>query len=220
MKSLKRLANRFPVAPVIAAMFAAVVAALVIAMPHWLFEYYVQRVGLPALIPAATPPLGDTARMMAAAAALVLSFAVFWVLASLAEKLLAAQSAKRAPIGSDMDFSRPIVSAGPPTPLNATSELGAPLMSDEAITQARDELMLETAMIEPEPVETVVEDVATPVAPVPIDPDYGAANVVETPVARLPIGAESLSTLMGRLERGLLNKPAGWRPRAARSATR
>lgn len=62
---LKQL-QRLPFAPVVALMFAAVAVILVMAMPVWLLEQQVVRLGLFDILPAAAPPLGEKARMLAA----------------------------------------------------------------------------------------------------------------------------------------------------------
>jgi hypothetical protein len=213
MNSVKKSLNRLPLAPVVAAMFAAVAAVLVIAMPHWLFEYYVQRVGLPGLLPAATPPLGNTARIGAAVAAFGATGAALWALLATVER--------RWSEASDSLSDYPSVTAGPPEPLRAEAELGAPLMSEEAITQAREELLLDAPMVEEEAQPVVDAEVIEP------EPISGPEIIEVMPpappaaaISRLPVAPESLAGLVRRLDAALLDKPVGWKPKQARAAAR
>lgn len=56
--------QRLPFVPVVALMFAAVAAILVLATPVWLLEHVVYAAGLPDILPAAAPPLGSKARFL------------------------------------------------------------------------------------------------------------------------------------------------------------
>jgi hypothetical protein len=63
---------------VLAAVTAIAAAFATFAMPNDLFSGLVAATGLPALLPAAEPPLGATARLAAVAAVSVLAFLVVW----------------------------------------------------------------------------------------------------------------------------------------------
>jgi hypothetical protein len=62
-----------------AALAGASVAFAVVALPDWRFHQAVALSGLPLILPAAQPPLGQTARLLAAAAAGAFSFGLVWL---------------------------------------------------------------------------------------------------------------------------------------------
>lgn len=207
-------------------------AFFVFAMPQDLFESIVNATGLPSVLSAAEPPLGQTARMIMAALAggfaALLVGVLFLFIDWPAEK-------KQVP-------ARPAFSAAELDSLFGSSETGegAPLRSpavifEEAPLPSRPEpipvLELED-VIEVAPVETpapVKEEPifldfsafrATPIQPANDEPplDLDALSIIEAPspapiapvVKPMPIPApvtipaeESIETLMQRLEAGL-----------------
>lgn len=75
LQSLQRRLGRFPIEFPAAAMLAAAVAFATLALPQWRFEQAISASGLPGLVAAAAPPLGQTARTLAALFLAALSFA-------------------------------------------------------------------------------------------------------------------------------------------------
>jgi hypothetical protein len=101
------------------------------AMPRDLFERLVGATGLPAMVPAAQPPLGDTARIAFVAAAALGAFLLAWLLLRALDKRPAA--AVREP-AADLPADPPRLrradmhpDAPSRHPLRAGSDLGVPL---------------------------------------------------------------------------------------------
>lgn len=177
---LKNL-DKVPFAPVVGAMFGLVAAVLILATPGWLFERMVVSSGLPDLVSAAQPPLGDKARILAALLAFFGVGAFLAATIALIEYFVMpdARRANRAR-GSRIDdveaeaaveeepVAAPLFEEAGRRPLFAESDLGAPFMSDEAIAHARDELVLDNALpeleVEAQATETIVEAQWEPVA--------------------------------------------------------
>ena len=84
---------RLPLAPAIAAMFAAAAAILVLAMPQWRFDDAVAASRVADWLSIARPPLGTTARLVATVAAAALVGLVVFVAVALAERIVARQAA-------------------------------------------------------------------------------------------------------------------------------
>ena len=189
MVTLARRAQRIPFAPVVAVLFGGAAAVLVAAVPQWMFESTVVASGLPTVLAAAAPPLGLMARILA----IMLGFAAVagatWVLVSAATRMLEANARARTPwrdAGYDgsLDLSRSDI-LPPRRPIFAPDELGAPLMSDEAITPV-------TPFFDGEP------ELAAPVV----------FEEREAMVAR-PISTDtSIAALMRRFEEGLARRAA------------
>lgn len=151
MYALGRRVSRLPFAPVVALMFAAAAATLILASPIWLLERETARAGIAGLMPAAAPPLGSTARMLLTALAAIGAGALAFVAGRLVEPLVENRPVRRSVIGPDageqpISFLReaglivapvpaPAIDTTPP-PISATRELGPPLMSEEALAQA------------------------------------------------------------------------------------
>jgi hypothetical protein len=139
MVTLARRVNRTPMAPVVGVMFGLVAAILVAAMPGWMFDRLVVQTGLPSILRFAAPPLGLTARVLAMAVAAIVVGGVLWLVIGLIEKALAGRGMQRA-LWYDAGYSAveaPVTVEGPRRPIFAPAELGAPLMSDEAIAANR-----------------------------------------------------------------------------------
>lgn len=152
--------QRLPFAPVVALMFAAVAAVLVLATPVWLLEHAVVQLGLPEIISQAAPPLGTKARlllvMLAAGGAGMLAF-----VASLPFRdpgMRKAQIVTVPPLnraeGDAPAFNRPSVFTPPPLDdePNLPSFLAEPLAQmvepeSAAVAEDDDELLLDALMI-------------------------------------------------------------------------
>jgi hypothetical protein len=189
MVTLARRAQRIPFAPVVAVLFGGAAAVLVGAVPQWMFESAVVASGLPTVIAAAAPPLGMVARILAIALAFgAVAFAT-WALLIIGTKILAAKARARTPwrdAGYDIGTDPLRTDILPPRrPIFAPDELGAPLMSDEAIA---------------------------PVTPDPdIEPELSAPVMFEErgPVVAPPVNADtSIAALIRRLEEGLARRAA------------
>lgn len=138
MVTLARRAHRIPFAPVVALLFGIVSAILVAAVPQWMFEAAVVASGLPTVLAAASPPLGLLARLLAIALAFGAGTMVVWALVAPAANYLEAKARARTPwrdAGYDSEAASMRSEMLPPRrPIFAPDELGAPLMSDEAIS--------------------------------------------------------------------------------------
>jgi hypothetical protein len=187
MVTLARRAQRIPFAPVVAVLFGIAAAILVAAAPQWLFEKGVVASGLPTVLKAAAPPLGMMARILA----IVLAFAGvtfgLWVLLAPVTRFFEAKARARTPwrdAGYDNASGLSRIDPLPPRrPIFAPDELGAPLMSDEAIAPV-------ASFLEPEPalaVPVAVEELKHVVVP-PANTD------------------NSISALIRRLEDGLARR--------------
>ena len=76
---LQRRVGRFPIELPAAAALAIAIAFLTVALPDWRFERAVAATGLGNVLSAAQPPLGTTARIVAALALAALSFLGVWL---------------------------------------------------------------------------------------------------------------------------------------------
>ncbi|MEN2746936.1 hypothetical protein [Sphingomonas sp. T9W2] len=111
----------------IVAIFTALTVALVIALlPVWRIEAAVEASGLPALLPAAAPPLGMTARIMLMLAAATLIAGPLWIGLWL---LLPAKRRRRA-AGAEPSVRRADAhpDAPPRPPVRAARDLGKPFL--------------------------------------------------------------------------------------------
>ena len=187
MVTLARRAQRIPFAPVVAVLFGVAAAILVAAVPQWLFEKAVVASGLPTVLAAAAPPLGLVARLLAIALAFGSVAFLIWVLLAPVTRFFEAQARARTPwrdAGYDSENASSRIDPLPPRrPIFAPDELGAPLMSDEAIAPV-------VAFPESEPT------LAEPVAVEELSPRIAA-----------PANADSsISALIRRLEDGLARR--------------
>lgn len=205
---LKRIA-KIPFAPVVAAMFGLIFVTLVLMTPGWLFERMIVASGLPALIPAAGPPLGETARSLAAFGGGLGVFLALWVALAVLRALIKRNAPAKAR-GSRIDaVTRPVQ---PPVadarrkrePIFAERELGAPFMSDEAIAK-----VAETIPAAPSSLPS-----AAPAAePEPLLPDRIAPAPAPEPTPSGPTVISELERLEAaldrRAQRGLATRPIG-----------
>jgi hypothetical protein len=195
MVTLARRAHRIPFAPVVAVLFGVVAAILMAAVPVWLFEKGVIASGLPDLIAAAAPPLGLIARLLAIAAAFVGTALIVRILLVPVGRMIDGKARARTPwrdAGYDADAEQSGVNPLPPRrPIFAPDELGAPLMSDEAIATVPPVAEVEAApMVEeaPELAEPIKIEALEPTIVAPADTD------------------NSITALIRRLEDGLARR--------------
>ena len=185
MVTLARRAQRIPFAPVVAVLFGVAAAILVAAAPQWLFEKGVVASGLPTVLKAAAPPLGLVARILAIALAFAGVAFGLWVLLAPVTRFFEAKARARTPwrdAGYDGESASSTDPLPPRRPIFAPDELGAPLMSDEAIAPV--------PFLEPE------LELAASVAPEALEP-----------VVVAPADADnSISALIRRLEDGLARR--------------
>ena len=203
---------KIPFAPVVAIAFGIVATVLVLMTPQWLFESGVIASGLPSLLAAAKPPLGSTARTLAAVfAGLAVALPLWAVLATLRKAVKRAVPAKAR--GSRIDavpakVQNPI---GQREPIFAQRDLGAPFMSHEAIAaQSLNAVAAANPVVE----TSAIEDAVVVDAPPPfIAPESAPAPVVAKPVVAEPVAAvpppapvapiendDSIAGLMTRLD--------------------
>ena len=131
MAKLIRKASRLPFAPVVAVMFGVAGAALALAMPSALFDHIVGASGLPHLLPAARAPFGLTAHLLAALAAFIVVAAIVAAIATPLGRRFDHGAKSTDPVVETEDVpAAPLRKRGP---IIAAAELGAPLMSDEAV---------------------------------------------------------------------------------------
>ena len=196
-----------PLAPAIAAMFALAAAILVGGTPHWLLERAIVRTGFPHVFGAAHPPLGMKARILAIVVAFVVVGVLAWFLTAYAERRLGARH--RTTHEDDVDaldlepFAEPVT--GPRGPIFADRDLGAPLMSQEALERVEPPRPVAVAaepdalkLSEPKrPALTASED------PLPVAPAQPVPPVRPVP----PTGDEPpLHALLHRLETGMARR--------------
>ncbi len=229
MVKFRNLLASLPFAPIIGGMFAGVAAILVGATPYWLFVRAVAASGIPSVVPAASPPLGDTARLVAMAVVALGVGSVAYGVALVIERAMRPSARQEKARGVEMTpGTMHDASAAPDSlrrsPLFADRELGAPLMSDAAFEHARDELILDAPLAEvdgispdtvvfAEPVSEIAHDVATAhVVPLEAiesnEPQQMPGQTTKAaPVEMLPIAA-----LMARLEDAIAARPHGMPP--------
>ena len=241
MAKRRTIIDRLPLAPVFALMFGTAVAIVIAATPQWLFEGVIASTGLGNLLDAARPPLGLKARLLA----VVLGFALVAILVWLAVTAVQRLVARRVPqadsgFDDELDLGAYVDSLPPVDarrrPIFADKELGAPFMSDEALTSVPVAVLTpRQSIIEPEPVvvpeasELVVETDAV-VAVSDLQPeDLPGPEIIVTTIAgdstlaapldvaefNLPpadaepetlSGETSIDTLIRRLEAGLARR--------------
>lgn len=156
----------------LAALAALSAGFVAFAMPESLFSGLVETSRLPQLVPAAQPPLGETARLAAVGASALLTFAAIWGLMTLlgraparrrpeAEPEAEAPKLRRADAHPDAPARRPLLARDLGEPLDLEEFPEAPAEEEEeeapvfAQTQSRPlPSFLVAQEPEPEPVET------------------------------------------------------------------
>jgi hypothetical protein len=167
MVTLARRVNHTPLAPVVGVMFGLVAAILVAATPAWMFDKLVTQSGLPSILSFAAPPLGLTARVFAMALAAIVVGGGLWLVVGLIEKALSpskpaafnGQPALWHDLGYT-DAEQPVKLEGRRRPIFAPAELGAPLMSDEAIAGVQPLSILTAEAPADAPAHTLVDATA------------------------------------------------------------
>jgi hypothetical protein len=155
-KRFKGVPN-LPFAPIAAVMLGLACAVLVFATPDWRLERLVGATGLSSILPAAKPPLGSTARTLLAVLTAVsvsgLLWAIFRPIEGFVHKKRVAESRAKArgsfiPAADiEMDANPEWTNRAGRSPIFAERELGAPFMSDEALSNG-EELLLEPSETE------------------------------------------------------------------------
>lgn len=146
LKSLARLLDELPFAPVVAIMFGLVAGILVLATPGWLFERTFLASGLPPIVVTAAS-LGIWAQTMMAIFAASGTTGFLWLMlrwVDLPMKPIMPRSRghRIEPFYKPSGDEGEIVSIAR-RPLFANAELDVPAMSCAPVSQARDELVLD-----------------------------------------------------------------------------
>jgi hypothetical protein len=216
----------------LAALAALSAGFVAFAMPDPVFSGLVETSRLPELVAAARPPLGDTARFAAVAAALTGTFAAVWALmALLGRKPALREDAPEVAIQVPRQRRADAHPDAPPRPPLLARDLGEPLELDEVAPEPAEETPLEEApfgeadhrplpgfLIPQEPeleTEPVAEaEIQAEAEAEPVDPEPEAETVpIAELAARLPeAGHEpeesdpSLAQLVNRIEFGMSRK--------------
>lgn len=208
----------------LAALAALSAGFVAFAMPDPVFSGLVETSRLPDLVAAARPPLGDTARTAAVAAAFLATFAAVWALmAALGrrpaeredqpERVIQAPRQRRADAHPD----------APPRPPLLARDLGEPLELDELAPDPVDEAPFAEADRRPLPGFLVPQEPdPEPVAeaePAEADPQPATEVEAEPEAESVPIGelaarlpeaeaqnGEPLAQLVNRIESGMSRK--------------
>lgn len=150
-----------PLASVIAGSIGLGVAIVVGTLPAPLFEGLVMASGLPALVAAAAPPLGLTARMLLTLAlALVIAATLYVPLSYLyGRRRLRVRPLRqqRAEVAEGPVPQRIRIEAAKPRPIAAHEELGAPFLSVKAEARTPAPMQAKDVPAEPQRVTEMVE---------------------------------------------------------------
>src|SRR5687768_15435171 len=217
----------------LAALAALSAGFVAFAMPDALFAGLVEASRLPDFVPAAQPPLGETARLAATGAAALLTFGAVWALMALLGRVPAARKPeaepeaeaprlRRADAHPDAPARRPLLARDLGEPLDLEDYPEAPAGEEPPFAEA-DYRPLPGFLVpqtpEPEPVaeaepewvepEPEAELEAVPVAEAPPEAEAEPLPISEL-AAQLPDSEEepdqSLSQLANRIEFGLSRK--------------
>lgn len=213
-----------PVGAVVAGACAAAVFALV---PAAMLEDWVWRSGIPALIPAAAPPLATTARAVLALAGAALTASVTWsalyLLVGPGGLLAPRTSASAVPVVRRADAHPD----APPRPPMTAADLGTPLMevaaSPPPVRAVPADLDQPLSAFDPAAIPDVPLTPSAPVAPlarVALAPGERIDTYVLTPpppsvprAARRedakPQARPSIEALLARLEAHVAQRPGG-----------
>ncbi|MEQ1548292.1 MAG: hypothetical protein ABL918_06525 [Chakrabartia sp.] len=222
MSVVLKSAARLPFAPIVAAFFAVAVAILVVAMPTWMLEYYAARTGLTAVLPAAQPPLGQTARLALVALGALGTGLVTWLAMIPVGKWLdrsVAQGFDAVPLSPATENDSAVGTGFNRPPIFADRDLGSPFMSEDvAATESQsevvapvEELVLENSHVADEALtELVVQDAVVDDAPPVAEPvaSPAAMEVIAPIVEAAPMAAPqaSINDMMSRLEVGVTRR--------------
>ncbi|HEY0111718.1 MAG TPA: hypothetical protein VGB59_01065 [Allosphingosinicella sp.] len=191
------------------AAFAAASAGFVaFAMPEPILSALVGATPLPDLLPAARPPLGDTARYAWVAFAALFTFAFTFSLLAAVDRVPRRRAVAAKPEAEAPRIRKADTHPDAPArrPLLASSEVGEPLeLAEPVVEQAS----------EPRPEEAVAEPAARPLPTYLVVDEVDEVDTAEEePLAELaarvpesqPADDQSLSQLVGRIEFGLSRK--------------
>jgi hypothetical protein len=197
--------NTSPLDFAMAALAGASVAFAVFAMPEWRFEQAVGLSGLPLIVPAAQPPLGDTARLLVAAIAGAFAFGLAWlVLRSIGNKP-AAPKKRFEPVEIDVVPTIRRADAHPDAPARrpifAGLDLGEPI-EPEAEREPFFAPVAEEAAEEEQPVAEEDYPCFTPVN----EPEEAEELELSKEAVEPQYEQDSIPHLMQRLELGLLRR--------------
>jgi hypothetical protein len=250
MAKKRSVIQRLSLVPVFAIMFGAATAILVASTPQWLFDATVSSSGISGMMHVAQPPLGIKIKLLAALAVFAVIVLAVWFVGRGIERLAsAAHSLKHGEDLETLDRVQ-VTPIEPPLearrrPIFADRELGAPLMSDEALATAAsfsepfpafdptlfDEKLVEDELFAMQTRENTTRsgfdtpgliDHAT--LRVPLAIEEFAVSTGSDEAAVLP-GESSIDALIRRLEAGLARRAApnpphpGARAMAAPAAT-
>ena len=231
MAKRRSIIDRLPLAPVFALMFGTAVAIVIAATPQWVFEGAIASTGLGNFLDVARPPLGLKARLLAVVLGFALVAILVWLAVTAVQRLIDGP-VPQADDGFDDELdlgayvdSLPPVDA-PRRPIFADKELGAPFMSDEALTSvAVPPLVLTPPDVDAEPEPVLVLEAPEPVVEVEADqseitvPTVAQDSILAAPldVAEFDLppvvnepetvpGETSIDTLIRRLEAGLARR--------------
>lgn len=224
MAKRRSLIDRLPLAPVFALLFGAAVAIVIAAMPDWRFEQAVEWTGIGSVLSVARPPLGLKARLLAVTLCFALVAILVWLTVTLVQRLIEGPKSRddadsALDLGSFADSLPPV--DAPRRPIFADRELGAPFMSDEALTtvaslevtstdtapEALAEIPEAEVMSEPLLARGTVEEIAS--IDSGLDTPLDVAEFDLPPVADEPeaiSGESSIDTLIRRLEAGMARR--------------
>ena len=231
MAKRRSIIDRLPLAPVFALMFGTAVAIVIAATPQWVFEGAIASTGLGNFLDVARPPLGLKARLLAVVLGFALVAILVWLAVTAVQRLIDGP-VPQADDGFDDELdlgayvdSLPPVDA-PRRPIFADKELGAPFMSDEALTSvAVPPMVLATPEVDAEPEPVLVLEAPEPVDEVEADQsEITVPTVAQDPILAAPLdvaefdlppvadepetvpGETSIDTLIRRLEAGLARR--------------
>jgi len=141
MAGRRNFLARIPLAPVIALMLGTAVAVVIATMPQDALQTLVSATGIDSIVAAARPPLGLKARLIALFLGFAVVTALVWAVVAVIERLLSGQPLmplKMSAESDELDLTEFVTAdvAAPRRPIFADRELGAPLMSDAALTTA------------------------------------------------------------------------------------
>lgn len=226
LDDLSRRIGPFPIELPAAALMAAAAALVTVALPDWRFESAVTASGLPAIVSAAQPPLGQTARTIAALALAGLSFLAVWFgLRALDRKApvtdfpafraadLHPDAPRRRPILAGAEFGAP---ADDLPPIEEQIARRKPVLSEPMPSflapqpPAIGDFMAEPQDAVFEEVEAAAAPAATRAAPAAsVPPADAAAPHPRTAAVDWPLRSQdepSVGDLMQRLENGLVRR--------------
>lgn len=214
------------------ALFAGLVAAL---LPAWRIESLVMEAGLPALLPAAAPPLGTTFRVALIVAAMAAAGGATWIAVDRlapAHRVVRTVTRRadrhpdapvREPVKAMRDLGTPFLDAGaPPAERELPRDLDQPLAAFDPAA------ILPTPLTPSEPVKPLFRPEPAPAAgpapdPVPVVEHVRIETFEVTPTYRQPVLAAvpeaapiaapeteaTIHALLDRLERGVRRRGGG-----------